>query len=157
MRDELGFSDKRVTVAWVVLGAAGAVGATTGFLAHRHGLRRVHRLASCLMAVAVAALCGGVLMPAIAFLVMASFGAAYIVSSGAFLLWGIRLFPGRPAYGLGVPFLALAAGQSAGAPVLGTILDAAGIMTAVLTSAVVIAAGAAWSPDAETPDTETGT
>ena len=58
--------------------------------------------------------------------VMGLFCVAYIVSSGAFLLWGIALFSDRPDFGLGLPFLMVALGQTAGAPVFGTVWDAAG-------------------------------
>ncbi|MEG2902119.1 MAG: hypothetical protein RR983_17640, partial [Massilia sp.] len=64
---------------------------------------------------------------AFAFISVALFGASYITSSGAFLIQGIRLLPDRPDLGLGIPFLILAAGQSAGSPLFGALLTGWGV------------------------------
>jgi hypothetical protein len=53
-----------------------------------------------------------------AFGTMGLFGVAHIVSSGAFLLWAIVLFSDCPDFGLGLPFLMIALGQTAGGATL---------------------------------------
>ena len=68
------------------------------------------------MALTLMGLAAASLAPTIAFAILGLFGLAYIVSSGTFLLWGILLFPDRPDFGLGLPFLVIALGQTAGAP-----------------------------------------
>jgi predicted MFS family arabinose efflux permease len=147
MRGDLGFTDGRIALAWSVLGAAGILGAGTGLLTLRFGIGPVHRFALFAMAVALIGLLAATLAPMMAFGVMGLFGVAYIVSSGAFLLWGIALFPDRPDFGLGLPFLMLALGQTAGAPLFGTIWDVAGNGMALPAFAAIMGGAAFWRPD----------
>ncbi|WP_417844767.1 MFS transporter [Thalassospira sp.] len=116
---------------WVAIGGGGIVGAWAGALVSRFGLNHVHRvflvamacgiLAAGLGTVMVATLAGGVL-----------FGAAYVMLTGVYLVWGVTALPDRPATGLMIGFLTIAIGQTAGAPVFGFLLNAFGPMGAVL-------------------------
>jgi len=83
---------------------------------------------------------------AFAFISVALFGASYITSSGAFLIQGIRLLPDRPDLGLGIPFLILAAGQSAGSPLFGTLLSGWGAFVALAVFAGVALLSACIRP-----------
>jgi predicted MFS family arabinose efflux permease len=148
MRNHLGMSDGQVAFAWVVLGAAGIGGACTGLLTTRFGVGPVNRFALFAMALSLIGLAAATLAPTTAFAVMGLFGVAYIVSSGAFLLWGIGLFPDRPDFGLGLPFLVLALGQTAGAPLFGSIWDAAGNTTALLCFAAIMGSAKFWAENA---------
>ena len=103
-------------------------------------------MASFVMALALIGLTAAPLAPMMAFGVMGLFGVAYIVSSGAFLLWGIALFSDRPDFGLGLPFLMVALGQTAGAPLFGIVLDAAGSGTALLSFAAIMASAMSFAP-----------
>ena len=80
--------------------------------------------------------------PAFAFAAMALFGLAYIVSTGALLLWGIAILKDQPALGLGYPFLVVALGQTAGAPLFGMVYDQAGSGPALGGAALAMAASA---------------
>jgi predicted MFS family arabinose efflux permease len=142
MRNDLGFGDGGIALAWSVLGAAGILGAGTGLFTLRFGIGPVHRVALLVMALALIGLTASTLAPMMAFGVMGLFGVAYIVSSGAFLLWGISVFSDRPDLGLGLPFLMVALGQTAGAPLFGTISDAAGSGTALLCFAAIMGSAA---------------
>lgn len=146
LRTEFDFSDGRIAMAWIVLGAAGMAGAVTGLLTTRFGIAAVHRLALLVMGVALVTLASAGVAPGLAFGAMGLFGVAYIVSTGVYLLWGIELFPDRPDLGLGLPFLMIALGQTAGAPFFGALLDAAGGMAAVLTFAALTGVSAIWIP-----------
>ncbi|CAO3426287.1 MFS transporter [Azospirillum endophyticum] len=146
MRDDLGIADGGIPLAWILLGAAGVAGAATGLLTTRFGIGAVHRMALFAMTLALIGLAMATDAPAIAFAVMALFGVAYIVSSGAYLLWGIALFPDRAEIGLGLPFLMLALGQTAGSPLFGSIWEAAGSATALLSFAALMGTGAFWTP-----------
>jgi predicted MFS family arabinose efflux permease len=116
---------------WLAIGGGGIVGAWAGALVSRFGLNRVHRVFLAVMAcgilaaglgtVMVATLAGGVL-----------FGAAYVMLTGVYLVWGVTALPDRPATGLMIGFLTIAIGQTAGAPVFGLLLNAFGPMGAVL-------------------------
>jgi predicted MFS family arabinose efflux permease len=146
MRGDLGFADGRIALAWSVLGAAGIFGAGTGLLTLRFGIGAVHRMALFAMAVALIGFTAATYAPMMAFGVMGLFGVAYIVSSGAFLLWGIALFSDRPDFGLGLPFLMVALGQTAGAPLFGTVWDAAGSGMALPAFAAIMGGAAFWHP-----------
>jgi predicted MFS family arabinose efflux permease len=148
MRDDLAFGDREVTLAWIVLGAAGAIGAATGVLTDRYGTRVVHRLSIALLTLALVGLACASVSPAIAFVVMGLFGMSYIVATGTFLLWGLALYADRPGLGLGLPFLVLALGQTTGAPLFGAIWEAWGTAAALLTFAAIMAASAVWSAGA---------
>lgn len=126
LREESGYSHGMIALAWIVLGAAGLIGIVTGHLTTRFGLPAIHRMSILLMALAIASLTLSSAVPPLGFAAMALFGTAYIVATGTFLLWGISLYPESPAFGLGLPFLLLALGQTAGAPLFGTALDLVG-------------------------------
>lgn len=145
MRDALGMGSTQVAMAWTVLGTGGLAGIGTGVLTSRYGTGLVHRGALFAMAVAITFVAMSSRAPVGAFPAMAIFGASYIVSTGAFLMWGLSLFPDRPGFGLGLPFLAVAIGQTAGAPLFGTILDRWGSPAALGCSAVLMGSAALWS------------
>ncbi|PWG61804.1 MFS transporter [Spiribacter halobius] len=124
-------------LAWVVIGVSGLVGGAAGELIRRFEINAVHR--AFLLALGLACLALGV-MPSyvsIAFVSAALFGAAYIMLTGVYLVWGVRVFSDRPAIGLGLPFLMIAVGQVIGAPIAGAIIDAANHkMTFIVFSAI---------------------
>jgi len=123
LRDEFNFTQTDIAWIWVALGLAGVTGAMTGVFVQRFGLVRVHWVSLAGMAVGIVGLSFTSVSVAFAFISVALFGASYITSSGAFLIQGIWLLPDRPDLGLGIPFLILAAGQSAGSPLFGALLS----------------------------------
>ncbi|MHC8407646.1 MFS transporter [Pseudomonas sp. TMB3-21] len=131
LRNKFGFNDINIAWAWIALGAAGISGCTTGMLTNRYGTRRMHGLALLGMAIGILSLAAATLSPIFGFTAMCVFGAAYIVSTGVYLIQGIDLFPDRPVLGLGIPFLVLALGQTAGTPLFGVMLEAANVVTAL--------------------------
>ncbi len=111
------------TVIWIVLGASGMAGATAGDLVGHIGVGRAWSSAMLLLAGATALLAirpGDVGCAAAA---AAVFGAAYIALTGVLLLWGARVYADQPSAGVGLAFLVLAIGQSAGALALGAVSD----------------------------------
>lgn len=131
LRGEFGFTDTYISWIWIALGAAGISGSLTGILTNRFGTGRVHVLALLVMAASTLGLSAAAVAPFCGFLAMSLFGAAYIVSSGTYLIQGIHLFPDRPDLGLGIPFLVLAMGQSVGTPLFGATLGWAGVIGAL--------------------------
>ena len=144
LRDELAFAELRIAWAWVVVGAAGVVGSATGLLTARCGVGRVHRLALLGMALGIVGLAAAFTAPILAFGAMGLFGATYIVSTGALLIEGIACLPDRPDLGLGIPFLAIAVGQTVGAPLFGAVLESRGSRTALLCFAAIACAAMIW-------------
>ena len=119
----LNWSSAGAGFLWIAIGAAGIAGAGAGTLIARFGIDRVHRFFLTVMAVgillvgvdgttAAMTLCGGIF-----------FGAAYIMLTGVYLVWGVSALPERPATGLMIGFLTIAIGQTAGAPIFGLLMD----------------------------------
>ncbi|WFS03577.1 MFS transporter [Rhizobium tumorigenes] len=146
MLNDFGYTQQSIALAWIILGVAGTIGAGSGMLTDVFGIRLVHRISICFMALALIGLAAARLYTPIGFLVMALFGTSYIVATGTLLLWGVKLYPDRPALGLGLPFLVLAIGQTTGAPVFGTIWELAGSTAAILTFAAIMLSAAIWKP-----------
>jgi len=146
LRSEAGLSDQSMAWAWIVLGAAGISGCATGVLTGRFGVARMQHLALAGIAVGTLGLTATGAGAIYGLAAMGLFGAAYIVSSGVYLLQGIRLFPDRPDLGLGIPFLVLALGQTAGTPMFGAVLEAADVIVALCIFAAVACVAMLLSP-----------
>lgn len=138
VRRESTLADAHIGWIWIALGTAGSAGALTGTLTGRFGTERIRMFSLFGMAAGVLGLGGASISPVYCFAAVTVFGASYIVASGTYLIQGIALLAQRPDLGLGIPFLALALGQTAGNPLFGTMLDKLG-----LGSALIAFAGAA--------------
>ncbi|HEV7275828.1 MAG TPA: MFS transporter [Devosiaceae bacterium] len=151
LREDVQFTDVQIATAWIVLGVGGTLGIGTGVMTGRFGTARVHRFSIAGMALSLVGLGLADHAAWIGFMVMAVFGLAYIVSSGVFLLWGIELYGDRPAFGLGLPFLLLALGQTAGAPLFGTLWDSIGTAPTLACFAVIMCTAVFWAPGPAAP------
>lgn len=134
------------TVAWIVLGASGLLGAGAGDLTARLGMRRVWAMLMIAMAASTAALAAAPQSPLVAIAGSAVFGAAYIALTGVLLMWGIEVFDGEPARGVGLVFLVLALGQAGAAPLLGFVADGSVLTTAFWAAVAVAVLGAFMRP-----------
>lgn len=136
LRGAFGVGDRGIAWAWIALGAAGVSGAATGVLTDRFGMAAVHGGALLAIVVAILTLARSGFGIAYGFIAMSLFGAAYIISTGAYLIQGTTLLPDRPDLGLGFPFLCLALGQTCGAPMFGAAMGALGATAALFIFAV---------------------
>ncbi len=126
LRNDFQFAADRLAWVWIVVGLCGISGSLTGVLTNRFGTARVHGYALLGIAVGTIGFAATDVSPVFAFAAMGLFGAAYIVSTGAYLIQGINLLSDRPDQGLGIPFLSLALGQAVGTPLFGATLKAIG-------------------------------
>lgn len=78
------------------------------------------------------------------------FGAAYVMLTGVYLVWGVRALPDRPATGLTVGFLTIAIGQTAGAPIFGFLSSALGANMSVMIFAAIALLAGVFQPRATT-------
>ncbi|AUG53808.1 MFS transporter [Thalassospira marina] len=122
---------------WIAIGAAGIAGALAGTLVARFGLDRIHRLFLAAIALGIVLVGASFTVPVLAVAGGVLFGAAYIMLTGVYLVWGIRALPDRPATGLMTGFLTLAVGQTAGAPIFGLLMDYISADCAVLVFAIL--------------------
>ena len=134
------------TIAWITLGASGLLGAAAGDLAARLGLRRTWMALMIAMSASMVALAAAPQNAIVALLGSAVFGAVYIALTGLLLVWGIEVFDGEPALGVGLVFLVLALGQAGASPLLGLVADGAGVTTAFWVAAAVAVLGAFACP-----------
>lgn len=129
---QLGWGPTGTGILWTCIGVAGIAGAWAGTLVARFGIDPVHRTFLGLMAAGILAVGLGNAPPALTLTGAAFFGAAYVMVSGVYLIWGIQALPDRPATGLMIGFLMMAVGQTAGAPVFGLLMAGPGPVPAVV-------------------------
>lgn len=142
----LGWGVTEISMLWIATGAAGIAGAWAGILVARFGIDRIHRAFLGAMAVGILTAGSTVATPATALIGGSLFGAAYVMLTGVYLVWGVTALPNRPATGLMIGFLTIAVGQTAGAPVFGLLMDRLGADYAVVAFAIIsIAAGLSQS------------
>ncbi|MBW8639374.1 MFS transporter [Hoeflea sp. WL0058] len=140
---QLGWGPTGTGILWTCIGAGGIAGAWAGTLIGRFGLDPVHWIFLGLMAASILAVGLGIATPALALIGGALFGAAYVMLTGVYLVWGIHALPDRPATGLMIGFLTIAFGQTAGAPLFGFLMAGPGAGSAVTCfSVVALLAGA---------------
>ena len=123
---------------WSVLGGAGILGAFSGDLVRRLGLRPAWGATAAVMAAATAApvmLPGLVPLAAAAF---AAFGGSYVALSGVLIAWATRVTPHRAAECTAILFVALTTGQALGAVTLGALADATALPVSFLSAAGLI-------------------
>ena len=129
--EQMGWGPTGTGLLWTCIGIGGLVGALAGALVGRFGLDPVHRAFLGLMAASILSVGIG-LGPIPALTGGAIFGAAYVMLTGVYLIWGVRALPDRPASGLMVGFLSIAVGQTVGAPLFGALLAGPGAVSAVV-------------------------
>ncbi|WP_414832715.1 MFS transporter [Afifella sp. YEN Y35] len=138
----LGWGTSGIGGLWTAIGIAGIAGASAGTLVKRFGIDRTHRAFLVTMALGILATGSALATPATTLAGGALFGAAYVMLTGIYLVWGVAALSDRPATGLMIGFLTIAIGQTAGAPLFGFILDAFGPDQAVIVFAAIgLAAG----------------
>ncbi|MDT0683442.1 MFS transporter [Roseicyclus sp. F158] len=134
---QLGWGPTGTGILWTCIGAGGIAGAWAGTLVGRFGLDRVHWTFLGLMSAGILAVGSSITTPALAVIGGALFGAAYVMLTGVYLVWGTHALPDRPATGLMIGFLTIAVGQTAGAPLFGFLMAGPGAGPAVTCFAVV--------------------
>ncbi|MDY0961233.1 MFS transporter [Massilia sp. CFBP9026] len=138
----LDWSGGQVGMLWAVIGCAGVVGAMAGSLIARFGMRAVHLVFHIALGLAVAAVGLDGALPWLVLMGGGLFGAAYLMLTGVYLVWGISALPERPATGVTLAFLALAVGQTLGAMAFGFVMERVSANVAVSSfAALAVSAG----------------
>ena len=146
LRHHINVEAGTVNLLWLVGGGAGVMGALTGPLAERIGMKQVYRLSQLAMAVPLVLLAVSQQMHGWLFLAVACCGAGYVTLSGVLLVSGVAVTNNAPATGVAAVFFALAAGQVAGSVLFGLLSAVTGVVPALLTFAAISAAMILLSP-----------
>ncbi|GAA4843517.1 hypothetical protein GCM10023201_37960 [Actinomycetospora corticicola] len=146
-----GWSSAGSTTLWVVLGAAGFLGALGGDLATRFGAARSWTVVVLVFAGSTLLIALAPGAPGAVLVAAAGFGAAYVCLTGLLLLWATRLYPDRSSFGVGLAFLVIALGQAVGAPAVGALVGGFGAVTAFVVCAGVGLVVAAVRPPSPAP------
>ena len=137
----LGWGSHQSGALWIVIGSSGIVGSIAGMLCRRFGLNVVHRISLVCLASGICLVGSSQSVTSTVFTGAALFGAAYIMLTGVYLVWGVSALPERPATGLTIAFLMIAVGQTVGAPLFGTLLGwyGANVASAAFGTAALVA------------------
>ncbi len=146
LRHHINVEAGTVNLLWLVGGGAGVMGALTGPLTERIGMKQVYRLSQLAMAVPLVLLAVSQQMHGWLFLAVACCGAGYVTLSGVLLVSGVAVTKNAPATGVAAVFFALAAGQVAGSVLFGLLSAVTGVVPALLTFAAISAAMILLSP-----------
>ena len=136
LRQHVGVDEETARLLWLIAGGAGIVGAATGPVAARIGLKGVYRLSLCGMAVPLLVLAWSRGESTGLAIAVACCGAGYVTLSGVLLVWGARATAEDPATGVGILFFMLAVGQVAGSLLFGQLYASLGASTALTLFAV---------------------
>lgn len=117
----LDWPGERAGLLWIAVGIAGIAGAAAGWLVARQGVNPVLRALQGASLLAIAGVGCDSGLPALVMASGALFGAAYMLLSGVYLLWGVSALPERPATGVMLAFLTLSVGQALGAASFGAL------------------------------------
>lgn len=128
---QLGWTTTGIGLLWIAIGAAGITGAAAGALVARFGINTVHRMFLGVLAASLALVGLAFTTPLLTLVGGALFGAAYVMLTGVYLVWGTTTLAQRPATGLMVGFLTIAIGQTLGAPVFGFVMGHVGLAPTV--------------------------
>ena len=143
-QDVVGVSSRREwlpPVVWMAIGGAGVLGAFSGPVVHRWGVRTSWTLMMVLLAAGTGGLAASAGEPVTVLAAATLFGATYISLTGVLLIWATRAYVERPALGVGLAFFMIAAGQAVGAPLVGIASDLTSVGSAFYLCASVALAG----------------
>ena len=128
---QLDWTTTGIGLLWIAIGVAGITGAAAGALVARFGINTVHRVFLGVLATSLGLVGLAFTTPLLTLIGGALFGAAYVMLTGVYLVWGTTTLSERPATGLMVGFLAIAIGQTLGAPIFGYLLGHVGLAPTV--------------------------
>ena len=107
----LDWTGRQTGLLWIVIGSAGVFGGLAGTLVARFGVNTTHFFSLLALAFGIVCIGWSGTTPILAFFGAALFGAAYILLTGVYLVWGVSTMPKQPARLLGFSFCRALAGQ----------------------------------------------
>jgi predicted MFS family arabinose efflux permease len=135
---------------WVLLGAAGILGAASGDIVGRLGLRRAWALSTATAAVGTVLLASLPSAAPAAMVALLLFGGSYVALTGVLIAWGTHQTPERAGAATAILFIGLTVGQALGAALVGLISDLGGLLAAFYVAAAAILASSFIGPPSAT-------
>lgn len=111
---------------WMIVGISGIIGGFSSSIEEKIGNKKTYLIVVIMISSAMSII---TIQPSNIVLIDVSavlFGSSYILLTGIYILWGIKIFPKEHSIGIGLPFLVLAIGQLAGSSVSGLSIDLIG-------------------------------
>ncbi len=141
-----GWSGYEISWFWILIGAAGLLGAPAGSCVNYFGVRPVHRFSFLMMAASIILL--GLSTDHAAFAIIAGglFGVLYILQTGLYLVWGMKEVPDRPAAIVAASFFMLPLGQVAGSVLMGFGMEFLGTKETLFCFVLLCLMGALYIP-----------
>ncbi|WP_137756677.1 MFS transporter [Agrococcus sp. SGAir0287] len=133
------------TLAWVALGAGGALAVLTAGVLDRLGPRRAWTATVATVAAATVALAASPGASLVAVVALAAFGWGYTAGTGALIGWTAAIEARHAAAGTAMLFVVLVLGQAVGAAAVGALEPAIGLPAAFVAAALVAVLAAATS------------
>ncbi|MGK5171256.1 MFS transporter [Geodermatophilus sp. CPCC 205761] len=141
-----GLSTQVTGMLWCLLGAAALLGGLSGSVVRVAGLSTAWLVAAGLTVVGTVLLAWRPGSVGVAAGALALFGCGFVALSGVLIAWASRRVPEAAAQATALLFIALTAGQAAGAALLGVLAEAAGTPTTLLAAAGLVAGAAVAAP-----------
>ncbi len=131
---------------WVLIGVAGLIGAPAGMIVKSIGIRSIHSFSYLTLATSIILL--GLAEENAIFPVIAGimFGVIYILQTGVYLVWGLRILPERPATIVAATFFMLPLGQVLGSICFGLAMELLGIRETLFGFVLLCLLGALYMP-----------
>lgn len=133
---------------WILIGAAGLVGAIAGPCVATFGVGKTHTF--CFLMIAASIILLGLAGEHWAFPVIAGvmFGILYILQTGLYLVWGMEVMPDRPAAIVAAAFFMLPLGQVVGSVMMGFGMEMLGARETLFCFVLMCLMGALYVPGA---------
>lgn len=141
LRQNAGWATKDISLFWMIIGVAGLACLPAGYLVSRYGTEQVHRVCFLAMGGALQLMALGQINWAIGALIAVMFGAAYMVVTATYMVWGMRAMKGHEALAVAAAFFMLPFGQIAGSSLFGVLTGELGMSNTVMIYAMLCFAG----------------
>lgn len=111
---------------WMIVGISGIIGGFSSSIEEKIGNKKTYLIVVIMISLSMLIITIQPSNNVLNDLSAVLFGSSYILLTGIYILWGIKIFPKDHSIGIGLPFLVLAIGQLVGSSVSGLFIDLIG-------------------------------
>lgn len=113
-------------IFWMIVGISGIIGGFLSSIEEKLGIKKTYLIIVIMTSLSMLLI---TIQPSNIILTDISailFGSSYVLLTGIYILWGIKIFSKDHSIGIGIPFLVLAIGQLVGSSISGFSIDLIG-------------------------------